>query len=151
MIKLKGSASIGDDQNYTEITELEPLDAMDLVRPSMEENAFFLTTAMAITPNQTQDICDGNPNETPSCSAHDASNCAQEFYSWNSQGLYTGDCGTNQHCQLYTWCPVENDDDSVTVNNVGALTAFIKIDVTFDRYNISVSNTDDIEGTGHPV
>ena len=44
-----------------------------------------------------------------------------------------------------------DDEDLVTVNNVGALTAFIKIDVTFDRYNISVSNTDDIEGTGHPV
>ena len=88
LVKIKGSGSIGDDVTLTAITDLEPLDAMDLVRPSMEENAFFLITAMAITPNQTQDVCDGNPNETPSCSAHDASNCSQEFYSWNSQGIW---------------------------------------------------------------
>ena len=37
------------------------------------------------------------------------------------------------------------------MNNIGALTAFIKVDVTFDMFNISLSNTDDIAGTGHPV
>ena len=65
--KIKGTGSIGNDTNYNDITELIPLDAMDLVRPSMEENAFFLTTAMTVTPNQTQTICDGNPNQALEC------------------------------------------------------------------------------------
>ncbi len=43
-VTLKGSASIGNDTDFTDISTLTPLDAMDLVRPSMEENAFFATT-----------------------------------------------------------------------------------------------------------
>ena len=87
-IKIKGSGSIGNDTNYTDITELTPLDAIDLVRPAMEENAFFLTTAMTVTPNQTQEICDGNPNEAPECTSTNTDPCKEEFYAWDSQGIF---------------------------------------------------------------
>ena len=44
------------------------------------------------------------------------------------------------------------DDTEINiVNNVGEFTAFVKIDVTFDRWNITLSNTEDINGDGHPV
>ena len=42
-IKLKGTASIGNASGPRH--ELIPLDAMDLVQPQIEENAFFLVTA----------------------------------------------------------------------------------------------------------
>mmetsp|Transcript_17697 Transcript_17697/g.27875 ORF Transcript_17697/g.27875 Transcript_17697/m.27875 type:complete len:389 (-) Transcript_17697:220-1386(-) len=150
-VKIKGSSSVGNDTNFTDITSLIPFDSMDLIRPSMEENAFFLTTAMTITPNQTRGFCDGNPSETPECTVEDASACKEEFYSWNSQGMYTGECGSNNHCQLYTWCPPEDDTDLEVLNNVGKFTVFMKMDVTFDRWNITLSNTKDKNGDGHPV
>ena len=97
--KLKGSGSVGNDSNFiingtvsfnftNQVFELIPLDAMDLVRPAMEENAFFLTTAMTVTPNQTQEICDGNPNEAPDCNSSYTDPCKEEFYAWDSQGSY---------------------------------------------------------------
>ena len=42
-IKLKGTGSIGDESGSRQ--ELIPLDAMDLVQPQIEENAFFIVTA----------------------------------------------------------------------------------------------------------
>ena len=90
-IKIKGSASIGNDTNHSsiqDILQLTPLDAMDLVRPAMEENAFFLTTAMTVTPNQTRGLCDGNLNEAPECTPQDTSACQEEFYAWDSQGIH---------------------------------------------------------------
>ena len=39
-VKLKGSGSIGDESGS--LDDLIPLDAMDLVQPSFEENAFFI-------------------------------------------------------------------------------------------------------------
>jgi len=150
-VKIKGSASIGNDTDFTDITTLIPLDAMDLVRPPMEENAFFLTTAMTVTPNQTRGICDGNINEAPECTPQDTSACTEELYSWDSQGLYTGECGSNNRCQVYTWCPPEDDTQFDLINNVGEFTVFVKIDVAFDRWNITLSNTNDINGDGHPV
>eukprot|EP01083_Nonionella_stella_P232722 820633_1 len=65
--------------------------------------------------------------------------------------MYTGECGTNNHCQLYTWCPPEDDTEMDIINNIGDFTAFINIDAVFDRWNISLSNTNDIDGSGHPV
>ena len=50
-------------------------------------------------------------------------------------------------------CEKSTTDDTEIgiVNNIGKFTAFIKVDVTFDRWNVSLSNTEDIDGSGHPV
>ena len=44
-----------------------------------------------------------------------------------------------------------DDTEIDIVNNVGEFTAFVKIDVTFDRWNITLSNTVDKNGDGHPI
>ena len=54
--KLKGTGSTGNPFNYQEATVY---DAMDLVVPGNEENAFFITTSHIITPSQTRGICNG--------------------------------------------------------------------------------------------
>merc|ERR1711902_477629 len=56
-VKLKGTGSINGQIGTTEGTVF---DAMDLVVPALEEDAFFITTSMIITPNQTHDVCPGN-------------------------------------------------------------------------------------------
>ena len=100
-IKLKGSASIGDENGPIE--NLIPLDAMDLVQPPMEENAFFITTARTITPNQTRELnCLGN-EDVPTCNSTDTSNCNDGLYNADSQGIYTGNCGNNGRCEMYSW------------------------------------------------
>eukprot|EP01083_Nonionella_stella_P234965 826716_1 len=83
-IKLKGSGSIGDDNGPIE--DLIPVDAMDLVQPSMEEDAFFIITAVTQTPNQTRQLdCPGN-EDIPECTPQDTSPCNEYFYDPDSQG-----------------------------------------------------------------
>ena len=166
-IKLKGTGSIGNESGPWQ--ELLPLDAMDLVQPSIEENAFFVVTARyhnqsvivqynhqwcdwcpipffgdyfrAITPNQTRQLdCEGN-GDVPECSAENTTLCTQQLYSPESQGIFTGSCSTNGRCEMYSWCPLENDSNPDIVNGVGAFTAFVKVDIKFcvqiDAYSIS--------------
>ena len=119
--KLKGSACTGNLNNYTDITELLPLDSFDLKQPSNEEDAFFVlssfsfllpyfcivcfyyqqcrTTARTITRNQTRTFCNGN-KKVPTCTHEDTSACQQGLFSPDSQGLFTGSCGDNGRCQM---------------------------------------------------
>ena len=55
--KLKGTGSIGNISDYRQSSVY---DAMDLVVPPNEENAFFIATSQIITPNQTRQDCLGN-------------------------------------------------------------------------------------------
>eukprot|EP01083_Nonionella_stella_P125466 379507_1 len=143
-VKLKGSGSIGDVNGP--IANLRPLDAMDLVQPSMEENAFFVITAMALTPNQTRKLnCPGNA-DSPECTPQDTTACNQVLHDPKSNGLFTGNCAPNGRCEMYSWCPLENDVNPFLVNNVGAFTAFVKIDINFEAFNVARTNIYDTYG-----
>ena len=109
-VKLKGSGSIGDESGPA--TDLLVVDAMDLVQPSMEQNAFFLVTARYMfmkpvavlneliymfsclacyrrvtTPNQTrQTNCAGN-HDVPECTTENTTLCNEELYNPSSQVL----------------------------------------------------------------
>merc|ERR1712228_359636 len=148
--KLKGSACIGDLKNYKNINELQPLDKMDIVESPNEQDAFFITTSRRITTNQTRRVCNGN-NKVPKCAANDASACKEELYSPNSQGLFTGECGDNDRCQMYSWCPLENDKEFDIINNIGEFTVFVKIDISFEQFGLHRENEYDIKGNGRPV
>eukprot|EP00486_Rosalina_sp_Unknown_P015356 CAMPEP_0201592242 /NCGR_PEP_ID=MMETSP0190_2-20130828/190193_1 /ASSEMBLY_ACC=CAM_ASM_000263 /TAXON_ID=37353 /ORGANISM="Rosalina sp." /LENGTH=244 /DNA_ID=CAMNT_0048050929 /DNA_START=30 /DNA_END=761 /DNA_ORIENTATION=+ len=142
-VKIKGSGAIGKGAS------LQPLDSMDLVVPSNELNAFFITTAITTTPNQTQTTCNGD-EDAPLCTHADTSNCTETYFSPNAQGIYTGDCGSNGRCELFTWCPVEDDTVMDVVQNVGNFTVFVKIDVSFDKFGVKRTNTYDYNGDGKP-
>jgi len=119
---------------------LLPLDAMDLVQPSIEENAFFVVTSRAITPNQTRQLdCEGN-GDVPLCSAENTTLCNQQLYSPESQGIFTGNCASNGRCEMYSWCPLENDSNPDIVNGVGAFTAFVKVDINFQTFGVTRNN-----------
>eukprot|EP01084_Bolivina_argentea_P181873 314071_1 len=147
--KLKGTGCIGNYTNFEDFTDLTVLDAMDLVVPSMEENAFFITTAQTATPNQTRTFCDGNDN-VPICTIDNTTMCEQEFFSPESEGIFTGACGTNNRCEMYSWCPLENDTNVDIIHNIGEFTVFVKIDVSFDRFGVDRGNTYDRLNTSAP-
>eukprot|EP00484_Ammonia_sp_Unknown_P028800 CAMPEP_0197047796 /NCGR_PEP_ID=MMETSP1384-20130603/23241_1 /TAXON_ID=29189 /ORGANISM="Ammonia sp." /LENGTH=412 /DNA_ID=CAMNT_0042479799 /DNA_START=36 /DNA_END=1274 /DNA_ORIENTATION=- len=160
--KLKGTGSVGGSVGSTDGTVY---DAMDLVFPALEEDAFFATTSMILTANQSRGKCPGN-KDVPAC---DSSNyttvCVKGTYDSMSQGIWTGQCCTangncsaqytpNDRCEVKSWCPTEDDSSSAAVKvvNVGTFTAFIKVDVEFaDPCSVSRSNTLDRAGTGAPV
>ena len=85
----------------------------------------------AITPNQTRQLdCEGN-GDVPECTAENTTVCNQQLYSPESQGIFTGNCAANGRCEMYSWCPLENDSNPDIVNGVGAFTAFVKVDIKF--------------------
>jgi len=142
--KVKGSGSIGN------ASTLMALDSMDLVIPATEVGALFLTTAITSTPNQAQSVCDGN-DDAAVCTSGDSTNCTAEYFSSKSLGLYTGDCGSNGRCELFTWCPLEDDSIYEIVQNVGNFTIFVEVDVSFDQFNVQRTNTYDVLGNGRPL
>lgn len=145
-IKVKGTGSIGDVNGP--ISELLPLDAMDLVQPSIEQNSLFVVTARVITPNQTRSMhCEGN-RDVPECTVNDTSACTESLHDPFSQGIYTGNCGANGRCEMYTWCPMEDDSSPDTINGVGDFTAFVKVDISFDTFGVSRHNYYHKFGTG---
>ena len=140
--KVKGTASTGDYFNYTNAI---PYDAMDIIYPAVESNALFITTSFVSTPLQTRGICNGN-EDIDECTTDD--DCEFNDYNWKSQGILTGKCGSNGRCQVYGWCPLENDSNPTVLNNVGAFTVFVKNDIRFPNFNIETTNAMDYEGTG---
>eukprot|EP00483_Globobulimina_turgida_P003554 UN03560 len=160
-VKLKGTGSVGGAVNTTNGTVY---DAMDLVIPSIEENAFFITTSMIITPNQIRDNCPGN-TDVPKCHPTNFEDvCGVGTYSPKSQGIYTGNCcysnltnncasnynftnyTSNDRCEVKSWCPneIDNKSEAVHIVNIGAFTAFVKVDIAFSAFDVSRSNTDDV-------
>lgn len=144
-IKLKGTGSIGNESGPWQ--DLLPLDAMDLVQPAIEEDAFFVVTSRATTPNQTRQMdCEGNA-DVPECTAENTTLCNEYLYSWQSQGIFTGNCSANNRCEMYSWCPLENDSNPDIVNGVGDFTAFVKVDINFHAFDVSRNNYYDKYGS----
>ena len=140
--KVKGTASTGDYYNWSNAV---PFDAIDLIYPPIEANALFITTSFVSTPLQTRGICNGN-EDINDCDTDD--DCNENDYNWKSQGILTGQCGSNNKCQVYSWCPLEDDSIRTVLNNVGSFTVFVKNDIRFPAFNIETTNAKDYENTG---
>eukprot|EP01084_Bolivina_argentea_P035511 65863_1 len=140
--KVKGTASTGDFYDWNNAI---PYDAMDLIFPPIESNALFIPTSFVATQSQTRGLCDGN-EDIDECTTDD--DCEENEYNWKSQGIITGKCASNGRCQVYGWCPLEDDSIRTTFNNVGAWTVFVKNDIRFPNFDIETTNAMDYEGTG---
>jgi hypothetical protein len=151
--KVKGTAWIDAyDSNSSSIDSRIVYDSMDVITPSVEENALFITTAMIDTPNQTRYTCDGNVN-TGSCDVD--SDCLPDgTASADSQGIYNGICGVNGYCEVLGWCPLEEANETIAMrilHNIGNFTVFVKADVRFPDFRISRTNTLDKNDDGKPI
>eukprot|EP01084_Bolivina_argentea_P256742 432376_1 len=136
--KVKGTASTG---NFYDLHNRTVYDAMDIIYPSTETNALFLTSSFVNTPSQTRNICNGNQdidecNNTGKIDPH----CDEHNHHWKSQGVLTGICGTNNRCQVQSWCPLEDDSNPIILNSIGEFTVFVKNHIRFPNFNIETSN-----------
>ncbi|CAH2295857.1 P2X purinoceptor 4 [Pelobates cultripes] len=120
-------------------------DVADYVIPPQEENAFFVMTNLIITQNQTQGHCPDLPDQSTICnSSHD---CIPGFISTHSFGVQTGQCvaynETVKSCEVYAWCPVENDTElpePAFLKEAENFTVLIKNNIWFPKFNFSKRN-----------
>ncbi len=157
-IKVKGVASVAKQNNKSEI---QVFDAIDLVRPALEESAVFIQTNVWETKRQHRGICAGvdlhDPPSPPAqaserceCSNGECS-CVAGLHTAN--GVTTGRCidtntseimpgqmisnrGLGYMCELEAWCPVEleggqDGQGNLELAQVGNFTMFVRIDGRF--------------------
>jgi len=135
-------------------------DEADYVVPPAENGAFFVTTNVVITPNQTRGYCPEDPVEVSKSICHPeaidnstqhSSYCTKGSHFRKSHGPCTGRCvkadrhGSSKQkkvphvCEIQSWCPVE--DDRLVLGKGRPLitgsenhTAFIKNSIRFSYF-----------------
>ncbi|XP_033102381.1 P2X purinoceptor 4-like isoform X2 [Anneissia japonica] len=120
-------------------------DVSDYVIPPQQTDAFFIMSNMVITPDQTQNYCPELP-EIGKCK--DDSECINKDRI--GHGEYTGRCvmyniKTNETaCEIFSWCPVENDTsprtDNPVIPDAENFTVLIRNSIAFPRFNFKKRN-----------
>jgi len=145
-------------------------DEADYVVPPAENGAFFVTTNVVITPNQTWGTCPEDPVSVPEsiCIVGDtrtntSQSCNNDNYDSNkSHGPTTGRCILSDRphlaqlgvtvCEIKSWCPTEDDrlvkgSSEALISGSDNHTVFIKNSIRFsyfgDQYhrNNLINNT----------
>jgi len=153
--KVKGTTSSRIESEHSGPAELynRVWDEADYVVPPAENGAFFITTNVLITPNQTQDVCVENYLvKGASCNVTD-NHCIKGQYLKKGHGIMTGSCVPDQtgeyFCQISAWCPVENDEklsrSTPVLNNTEKFTVYIKNSVAFPYFGMEYRKNN-IEG-----
>nr|CDS17053.1 p2X purinoceptor 4 [Echinococcus granulosus] len=126
-------------------------DAADIVNPPLENNAFFVTTHRIVTPRQTSSRCPGIRNSKKSSCGRDG-DCEKMQLSLSEAGARTGKC-VDFHdgkgvCEIYAWCPLENDTIVLSYNlqtrfeMISNYTVYIKNDIEYPKFHIKRRNRD---------
>jgi P2X purinoceptor 4 len=128
-LKVKGSAYSLNG------TDLMVWDAQDVVYPPKETDALFITTNYWQTIGQTRGICDG---------VDQSEKCPCSSLTPTLNGVEVGTCNNaTNFCQLYAWCPVENEPKGNTQNILTGsenFSVFMRVSVKFPVYNILRTN-----------
>lgn len=136
MIKTKGNSYY---QNGTQGVEV--WDALDVVKPPLEDGATFLTTNFLRVLGQTRGLCDSNDK----CTNDTA--CQGKSGNVDSGGIRTGACSPTGFCTVNAWCPVEPSvPGNVTFNYLQGIenfTLFVRVSVNFATTGIATSTSDD--------
>ncbi|NXO02932.1 P2RX6 protein, partial [Rhinopomastus cyanomelas] len=121
-------------------------DSADYARPPQGENVLFLVTNFIATTEQEQGTCPESPSILNATCTGDA-DCPVGNPGVHGNGIKTGKCvvfnSTHSTCEIYGWCPVENN----TLPRIPLLTEaenftlFIKNTVHFTKFNFSSCNT----------
>jgi len=139
MIKVKGVGY----QNRGGV--LVPYDEHDVVIPALEPNGVFLTTNAVLTAGQTRSTC-GEPGLL--CSPENG-NCLDLVNQTTAYGIATGVCLPSNLCEVNAWCPIEDDtfQEANVINGVDQFTVFVRSNVEFQKFGISVANDKGTEVT----
>ncbi|XP_030316385.1 P2X purinoceptor 6 isoform X3 [Calypte anna] len=105
--KMKGSAVAGERGAGWQLW-----DAVDQAWPPQGENVLFLVTNFITTAKQTQGTCPESPSVLEATCTEDA-DCPVGNTVVHGNGIKTGKCimfnTTHSTCEIYGWCPVENN------------------------------------------
>ncbi|GFS12706.1 p2X purinoceptor [Elysia marginata] len=150
--KLKGII-FSNDSNIPSIG-VRTWDVADYVVPPQESNAFFVMTNVVPTPTQTQKTCPEDPTvDDIQCDSDEYCERRKGIAFLKGSGPLTGKCvdsdfpkfnGTKV-CEIYGWCPVENDDmlqslKEPVLQDAGNFTVFIKNNIEFPKFGVSRRN-----------
>ncbi|XP_053557710.1 P2X purinoceptor 4 [Bombina bombina] len=120
-------------------------DVADYIIPAQEENAFFVMTNLIVTLNQTQDHCPELPDESTICTSDH--NCTAGLVGTHSNGEQTGKCvkynETVKTCEVFAWCPVENDTETpkpAFLKDAENFTVLIKNNIWYPKFKFSKRN-----------
>ncbi|XP_075034409.1 P2X purinoceptor 4-like [Mixophyes fleayi] len=120
-------------------------DVADYIIPAQEENAVFVMTNLILTPNQTQDHCAEQPDSSTICTS--SHNCIPGYVTTHSNGVQTGKCvrynDTVRTCEVFAWCPVENDTEvpkPAFLKGAENFTVLIKNNIWYPKFNFSKRN-----------
>ncbi|XP_063207580.1 P2X purinoceptor 6 [Chroicocephalus ridibundus] len=121
-------------------------DAAELGRPPQGENVLFLVTNFIATAEQAQGKCPESPSVLDAACGEDA-DCPTGTPVLRGNGIKTGKCvmfnATHSTCEIYGWCPVENNTlpRKPLLAEAENSTLFIKSTVHFTKFNFSKCNT----------
>ncbi|GAB0196729.1 P2X purinoceptor 6 [Grus japonensis] len=121
-------------------------DAADYGRPPQGANVLFLVTNFIATARQAQGSCAESPSVLDAKCTEDA-DCPMGNPVVHGNGIKTGKCvmfnTTHSTCEIYGWCPVENNTlpRKPLLAEAENFTLFIKNTVHFTKFNFSKCNT----------
>ncbi|ELU13670.1 hypothetical protein CAPTEDRAFT_169132 [Capitella teleta] len=121
-------------------------DAADYVVPPQENDAFFVTTNVVFT-RQEQGSCSEDPT-MPDVICNSTKDCPAGESVVNGNGVRTGQCTnfneTLKTCEIYAWCPVENDTlplkDKALLEDSKKFTVLIKNNIEFPKFKVQRRN-----------
>ena len=119
-------------------------DASDIVIPAEENNAFFITTNVIVTGNQTQGVCP-EAETVYEAQCHNDTDCLPVGKAYLlGHGVTTGQCNlATNSCFVKAWCPLEKDSLATSyavLNGTKDFTVLIKSHVFFPYYKKTRSN-----------
>lgn len=120
-------------------------DVADYNIPAQAENTFFVITNLILTQNQTQSHCPELPDNKTICKSHD--DCKKDFVGTHSNGIQTGNCvpynGSVSTCEVYAWCPVENDTfvpEPAVLKDAENFTVLVKNNIWYPKFAFTKRN-----------
>jgi len=114
-------------------------DANDLV-PPLVPGGTFIATGIARTFNQSRGICAGNDNKTELCNCSSGTCCSAGKITTN--GVQVGQCSSGGiYCNIESWCPLENIQNLVVLDQVANWTTMILVHGQFPTFGTYMSNT----------
>ncbi|KAM4809189.1 P2X purinoceptor 4 [Rhinophrynus dorsalis] len=120
-------------------------DVADYIIPAQEENAFFVMTNLILTQNQTQGLCPELPDNFTTCTSE--LQCIPDYVGTHSNGVQTGKCvpynSTIKTCEVFAWCPVENDTqvpEPAFLKDAENFTVLIKNNIWYPKFRFSKRN-----------
>ncbi|XP_068937482.1 P2X purinoceptor 4 isoform X2 [Petaurus breviceps papuanus] len=120
-------------------------DAADFVVPGQHEHSLFVMTNMITTLNQKQSHCAKFPEVDTLCTSDE--NCTRGAIHVHSHGVETGRCvyfkGAVKTCEVFAWCPVEDDSAlprPAFLKAAENFTLLIKNDIWYPKFNFTKKN-----------